>query len=368
MRNRLDSVIFMASLTSAGTLDTCADSPGWSNRYGASCPEYTERHCQGGAFRPGHEWTAGVEFGLPEQHCCACMASSAHHIAAASLLAVVLGCEDTSGWKNHMRNDANCEDYVMRGWCKNGQLVARTARTEEFGPFGPEQHCCACGKRTPHSQSNAVHTQRMNPSPLLPRSPPWPTLPPPTWPVPLPESPPPPPLPPPPPPPPLPPPPLPTQPLAPPPPSPPSPPPPPPLPPPADPCLVMKIRHDLRKETPPVWCHLIDRERCAVSYVSWDLTEGWLISICFYDEAHHECRHGESHACRPPPSPPSRTPLQLVCRDTPGWKNPYGLTCAGYVTERHCSRGSFASGHAWAGGAQFGYPEHNCCVCGKHGH
>ena len=54
-----------------------------------------------------------------------------------------------------------------------------------------------------------------------------------------------------------------------------------------------------------------------------------------------------------------------TCADTPGWKNQYGIGCAGYETEGHCADGKVVLGHEWAVGSKFGSPEKHCCVCGS---
>ena len=112
----------------------------------------------------------------------------------------------------------------------------------------------------------------------------------------------------------------------------------------------------------------------------------WLVSLCQYDDDQDECKHTDPHACRavakppPPPIPLARTqssqakahlahsPDQELCRNTPNWKNKYGLGCDGYVKEGHCAGGNFVSGHSWAGGPSYGLPEMNCCDCGKRSH
>lgn len=52
------------------------------------------------------------------------------------------------------------------------------------------------------------------------------------------------------------------------------------------------------------------------------------------------------------------------CRDTPGFDNGSGMGCADYA-DSWCRNGAFIVGAEWAGGAQFGFPEHSCCACGK---
>lgn len=52
------------------------------------------------------------------------------------------------------------------------------------------------------------------------------------------------------------------------------------------------------------------------------------------------------------------------CTDTPGYDNGSGKGCAHYAS-LWCSAGEFRLGAKWTSGARFGYPEHNCCACGK---
>lgn len=58
---------------------------------------------------------------------------------------------------------------------------------------------------------------------------------------------------------------------------------------------------------------------------------------------------------------------QSICRDTPGWKNDYGATCAIYESEGHCKDGEFVEGHEYTSTEEFGSPWKHCCVCGKGG-
>lgn len=55
-----------------------------------------------------------------------------------------------------------------------------------------------------------------------------------------------------------------------------------------------------------------------------------------------------------------------TCRDTPNWRSPRGFTCAGvnsYQSRGWCAaNGSVVSSKL---GAEFGYPENNCCICGR---
>jgi hypothetical protein len=59
------------------------------------CPLHTgyasQRHCAGGFFLPGEEWTGGPEFGSPELHCCECGKAEDDSKA----------CVDTPGWQNN---------------------------------------------------------------------------------------------------------------------------------------------------------------------------------------------------------------------------------------------------------------------------
>lgn len=62
-------------------------------------------------------------------------------------------------------------------------------------------------------------------------------------------------------------------------------------------------------------------------------------------------------------------PARGGCRDTPDWVNdpspPQGLQrgCVDYAREGWCAGGGVIQ--AWAAGGSYGYPERNCCVCGK---
>lgn len=55
---------------------------------------------------------------------------------------------------------------------------------------------------------------------------------------------------------------------------------------------------------------------------------------------------------------------RAACDDSPGWRNAHGKTCADYAA-LYCADGAFHDGHEWVGGEPFGYPERNCCACGK---
>ena len=61
----------------------------------------------------------------------------------------------------------------------------------------------------------------------------------------------------------------------------------------------------------------------------------------------------------------ARSVAESHCRDTPGWKNPYGSGCSDFVRDGHCGGASFLPGHEWAADAEFGSPGLHCCVCGK---
>ena len=51
------------------------------------------------------------------------------------------------------------------------------------------------------------------------------------------------------------------------------------------------------------------------------------------------------------------------CIDTAMWENHSGRRCVDYERERWCLSGALAV--TWTGGAQFNFPEANCCACGK---
>ena len=53
------------------------------------------------------------------------------------------------------------------------------------------------------------------------------------------------------------------------------------------------------------------------------------------------------------------------CTDTPGWHNQYDSTCADYVKDARCAGKAIRKGNEWAFGAEWKFPEHNCCACGK---
>eukprot|EP00808_Paulinella_micropora_P021583 g19910.t1 len=62
---------------------------------------------------------------------------------------------------------------------------------------------------------------------------------------------------------------------------------------------------------------------------------------------------------------PSLSPSPGTCKDTDGWLNSQGYSCAGYASQNWCTNGGFTAGNEWTGGSNFYYPEYNCCVCGK---
>jgi hypothetical protein len=83
--------------------------------------------------------------------------------------------------------------------------------------------------------------------------------------------------------------------------------------------------------------------------------------------------------CPTPPGPPSppASPAPL-CTDTPGWQNNNGFGCDIYANNGGrsrtvngqtpvgwCANGAAAPGQEWTLGANWNYPENNCCVCGK---
>ena len=53
-----------------------------------------------------------------------------------------------------------------------------------------------------------------------------------------------------------------------------------------------------------------------------------------------------------------------VCNDTPAWENGVGYDCNNYG-KRWCENGTARPGEEWTLGAEYNYPENNCCVCGK---
>ena len=56
----------------ASTIDGCVDTQDWSNKYGKTCADYDGTWCSGGTHMPNAKWAMGIEYGLPEDHCCAC--------------------------------------------------------------------------------------------------------------------------------------------------------------------------------------------------------------------------------------------------------------------------------------------------------
>ena len=58
------------------------------------------------------------------------------------------------------------------------------------------------------------------------------------------------------------------------------------------------------------------------------------------------------------------TATNATCADTPNWENTYELTCASFSVD-FCSGGSPLPGKETYMGQQFGFPEENCCACGK---
>eukprot|EP00962_Isochrysis_galbana_P046439 scaffold18690_cov121-Isochrysis_galbana.AAC.1 len=51
------------------------------------------------------------------------------------------------------------------------------------------------------------------------------------------------------------------------------------------------------------------------------------------------------------------------CVDDPGWRNPYGVTCAEYVKKLYCAGGAVLPGKEWTVGPEFSHPERACCAC-----
>lgn len=75
-------------------------------------------------------------------------------------------------------------------------------------------------------------------------------------------------------------------------------------------------------------------------------------------------RQASSRTSMPPQPPSGATTPTPRCTDTPGYDNGSGKGCAHYASQ-WCSAGEFRLGAEWTSGAHFGYPEHNCCACGK---
>ncbi|CAF1144311.1 unnamed protein product [Didymodactylos carnosus] len=62
--------------------------------------------------------------------------------------------------------------------------------------------------------------------------------------------------------------------------------------------------------------------------------------------------------------------IALQCNDTADWHNGYpaannglGYTCLDYVSQGWCGNGNFTAGNSGTGGANYKYPEDNCCAC-----
>lgn len=54
-----------------------------------------------------------------------------------------------------------------------------------------------------------------------------------------------------------------------------------------------------------------------------------------------------------------------LCTDTAAFDNGKGMSCAKYAENGWCADGKVVAGAEWTQGAQYKYPEQNCCVCGK---
>jgi len=70
---------------------------------------------------------------------------------------------------------------------------------------------------------------------------------------------------------------------------------------------------------------------------------------------------------------PSEPGAQVQCFDTPGW-HINGFDCSFYANgyapwgfNGYCADGAAKAGYEWTLGAQFNWPEDNCCACGKPG-
>jgi cullin-associated NEDD8-dissociated protein 1 len=74
-------------------------------------------------------------------------------------------------------------------------------------------------------------------------------------------------------------------------------------------------------------------------------------------------RHPEQSCCACGRTDAGTTPP--CAADSPGWTNGAGLGCAEYESEGLCGGGRVPEGQAWAAGAYWGFPERNCCACGK---
>ena len=55
----------------------------------------------------------------------------------------------------------------------------------------------------------------------------------------------------------------------------------------------------------------------------------------------------------------------MGCSDIVGWTNNHNATCLDYGA--FCTNGAFKPNSRWASGANFNYPESNCCACGGGG-
>ena len=55
-------------------------------------------------------------------------------------------CQDEASWNNGPRpgGPLGCEDYVRRGYCRDGTVVQSWTVGAAFN--SPERHCCACGR------------------------------------------------------------------------------------------------------------------------------------------------------------------------------------------------------------------------------
>ena len=137
--SRLASALLIWAGLACG-LPECEDTEGWVNRFGAGCSTYfSDGHCDGMGVVAGHEWTTGVEYDYPEQHCCIC----GKGVAAEDRY-----CHDTPGW--HNQYDKDCASYLAEGRCGGKGFLPHEEWSggEEFR--FPENHCCACGKPTDH--------------------------------------------------------------------------------------------------------------------------------------------------------------------------------------------------------------------------
>ena len=76
---------------------------------------------------------------------------------------------------------------------------------------------------------------------------------------------------------------------------------------------------------------------------------------------------------------PALALVRSGCRDAKNWKNSFGRTCADYATPvpasqrgdkekmsgGWCAAGKLKAEAKWAGGKSNGWPERNCCACGR---